>query len=116
MFRFDPALKVYLHRDAVDGRKNINGLSLLVEQAMGLDPFAASVFVFSNRRRDRIKLLLWDRTGFWLLIKRLESDRFAWPKEEAVAELTIEQLHWLLSGIDLSAMRLHPERIFRRVG
>ena len=93
MFRFDPSLKVYLHREAVDGRKNINGLALLVEQTMGLDPFAASVFVFSNRRRDRIKLLLWDRTGFWLLIKRLESDRFVWPKEEAVAELTVEQLH-----------------------
>ena len=47
MFRFDPALKVYLHREAVDGRKNINGLAVLVEQAMGLDPFAAAVFVFS---------------------------------------------------------------------
>jgi transposase len=116
MFRFDPALKVYLHREAVDGRKNINGLALLVEQELGLDPFASAVFVFSNRRRDRIKLLLWDRTGFWLLIKRLESDRFIWPKDAAVVKLSVEQLHWLLSGIDLSAMRLNPERIFRRVG
>lgn len=116
MFRFDAGLKVYLHRDAVDGRKNINGLALLVEQALGLDPFAAAVFVFSNRRRDRIKLLLWDRTGFWLLMKRLEADRFIWPKESAVVELTVEQLHWLLAGIDLTAMRTHPIRRYRRVG
>jgi len=85
MFRFDPALKVYLHREAVDGRKNINGPTLLVEQAMGLDPFAAVVFVSSNRRRDRIKMLLWHRTGFWLMVKRLESDRFIWSKDAAVA-------------------------------
>lgn len=116
MFRLDPGLKVYLHREAVDGRKNINGLALLVEQSLGLDPFAAAVFVFSNRRRDRIKLLLWDRTGFWLLMKRLEADRFVWPKEAAVVELSVEQLHWLLAGIDLTAMRAHPIRQYRQVG
>lgn len=107
---------VYLHREAVDGRKNINGLALLVESQLGLDPFAAAVYVFSNRRRDRIKLLLWDRTGFWLMLKRLEADRFVWPKDCAVVELTVEQLHWLLEGIDLSAMRAHPERKYHRVG
>jgi transposase len=58
----------------------------------------------------------WDRTGFWLLMKRLEADRFVWPKEAAVVELTVEQLHWLLAGIDLSAMRAHPERKYRQVG
>ena len=116
MFRFDAGLKVFLHREAVDGRKNINGLALLVESQLGLDPFAAAVYVFSNRRRDHIKLLLWDRTGFWLLMKRLEADRFVWPKDAAVMELTVEQLHWLLEGIDLSAMRAHPERKYHRVG
>jgi len=116
MFRLDPGLKVYLHRDAVDGRKNINGLALLVEQDLGLDPFAAAVYVFSNRRRNRVKLLLWDRTGFWLLMKRLEADRFIWPKQTAVVALTVEQLHWLLEGIDLSVMRTHPLREYRRVG
>jgi hypothetical protein len=55
-------------------RKAINGLALLVEQALGLNPFAPALFVFSNRRRDRIKILLWERTGFWLMIKRLESE------------------------------------------
>lgn len=116
MFRFDAGLKVYLHREAVDGRKNINGLALLVESQLGLDPFAPAVYVFSNRRRDRIKLLLWERNGYWLLLKRLEADRFVWPKEAAVVELTVEQLHWLLEGIDLSAMRAHPERKYHRVG
>jgi len=116
MFRLDAGLKVYLHREAVDGRKSINGLATLVEQALGLNPFAAAVYVFSNRRRNRVKLLLWDRTGFWLLMKRLEADRFVWPKEAVVAELTVEQLHWLLEGIDLSAMRTHPDRNYLRVG
>ena len=116
MFRFDPGLKVYLHREAVDGRKAINGLALLVEQALGLNLFAPAVFVFSNRRRDRIKILLWERTGFWLMTKRLETDRFKWPRDTAVVELTVEQLHWLLSGIDLSAMRPHPERKYLQAG
>jgi len=116
MFRFDPALKVYLHREPVDGRKAINGLALLVEQALGLDPFAPAVFVFSNRRRDRIKILLWERTGFWLMIKRLEADRFKWPKDTEVVTLRVEQLHWLLAGIDLAAMRPHPERKYLQAG
>ena len=116
MFRFDPGLKIYLHRDPVDGRKAINGLALLVEQELGFNPFAPALFVFSNRRRDRVKILLWERTGFWLMIKRLEADRFRWPKDVAVAELTVEQLRWLLAGIDLTAMRPHPQREYRRVG
>jgi transposase len=116
MFRFDSALKVYLHREPVDGRKAINGLALLVEQEMGLDPFAPALFVFSNQRRDRIKILLWERTVFWLMIKRLKADRFKWPKDAEVFTLGVEQLHWLLAGIDLAAMRPHPERKYLQVG
>ncbi|WP_020481780.1 IS66 family insertion sequence element accessory protein TnpB [Methylomonas sp. MK1] len=115
MFRFDPGLKVYLHREPVDGRKAINGLALLVEQGLSLNPFESAVFVFSNRRRDRIKLLAWDRNGFWLMIKRLEADRFRWPKQEALMVLSVEQLHWLLEGIDLAAMRPHPARSYSQI-
>jgi transposase len=82
MFRLSDELKVYVHRDAVDFRKSINGLAAIVEQSMKLDPFAKAVYVFSNQRRDRIKMLLWDRNGFWLLMKRLEQDRFVWPRKE----------------------------------
>lgn len=115
VFRFDPSLKVYLHRDPVDGRKSINGLAALVEQGLGLDPFAQAVYVFGNKRHDRIKLLLWDRTGFWLMHKRLEADRFVWPREAALIELSVEQLHWLLAGIDLRALQGHPARHYQRV-
>lgn len=115
VFRLDERLKVYLHRDPVDFRLSINGLSLCVEQALGMDPFAACVYVFSNRRRDRVKVLGWDRNGFWLLLKRLEKDRFIWPSEAAVPTLTVEQLHWLLEGIDIGVVQRHPSRVYARV-
>ncbi len=116
MFRFDDDLKVYLHRAPVDFRLNINGLATLVQQALGLDPFAASVYVFSNRRRDRVKILGWDRNGFWLLLKRLEEDRFIWSSETAAPTLTVEQLHWLLEGIDIGVVQRHPRRMYQHAG
>jgi transposase len=107
---------VYLHRTPVDFRLNINGLAALVQHALGLDPFAACVYVFSNRRRNRVKVLGWDRNGFWLLLKRLEEDRFIWPSEAAVPTLTVEQLHWLLEGIDIGVVQRHPQRVYERAG
>ena len=83
MFRLAADVQVYLHREAIDFRIGINGLAILVEQAMHLDPFGRAVFAFCNRRRDRIRLLLYDRSGFWLMMKRLEADRFAWPRGSA---------------------------------
>lgn len=115
MFRFDAQLKVYVHREAVDFRKSINGLAALVEQAFGLDPFAAALYVFANRRRNRVKILGWQSNGIWLFMKRLEAERFVWPcAGQSVIELTIEQLHWLLEGIDLEAMRAHRMLRYRR--
>jgi transposase len=100
-------LKVYLHREPVDFRLSINGLAVRVGRPRGLDPFASCVYVFSNRRRDRVKILGWERNGFWLLLKRLEKDRFIWPWTEAVSTLTAEQLHWLLEGIDIAVVQHH---------
>lgn len=115
MFRLDDSLTVYLHRQAIDFRMGINGLATLVEQGLGLSPFAAAVYVFSNRRRNRVKILGWDRNGFWLLLKRLEKDRFIWPDEAMVPTLTVEQLHWLLEGIDVAVVQRHPRRQYERV-
>ncbi len=75
----------------------------------------AALYVFSNRRRNRVKILGWDRTGFWLLLKRLEHDRFVWPSEADVPTLSVEQLHWLLEGIDIGVVRRHPQRRYERV-
>jgi len=115
VFRFDEGLKVYLHRDPVDFRMGINGLSILVEQAMHLNPMISALFVFGNRRRDRIKILGWGGNGFWLLLKRLEADRFVWPNGGDTITLSAEQLHWLLDGIDLAVIQKHPQRYYARM-
>ncbi|KWF15221.1 transposase [Burkholderia ubonensis] len=115
MFPFDEGLKVYLHRDPVDFRMGINGLSILVEQAMRLNPMTSALFVFGNRRRDRVKILGWGGNGFWLLLKRLEADRFVWPNGGDTITLSAEQLHWLLDGIDLAVIQKHPQRYYARM-
>ena len=73
--------EVFLCRDAVDFRKGVNGLPALVEAELGHDPFAECLFVFCNRRRDRVKILYLERNGFCLWQKRLEEDRFHWPRK-----------------------------------
>jgi transposase len=114
MFRFESDLKVFVHREPIDFRAGINSLVMLVEQSMQLDPFARAVFTFHNRRRNRVKLLFYERAGFWLMLRRLEQDHFVWPRrEQTVIELNTEQLHWLLDGIDIDAMRRHPARRYR---
>ena len=62
-----------------------------------------------------MKILGWDRNGSWLLLKRLEQDRFIWPDEAEVPTLTVEQLHWLLEGIDIGVVQRHPRRLHERV-
>ncbi|WP_258897481.1 IS66 family insertion sequence element accessory protein TnpB [Burkholderia glumae] len=113
MFRLDAELRVYLHRDAIDFRAGINSLVMLVEQSLQLDPFARAIFAFRNRKRNRVKLLLYERTGFWLMLKRLEADHFVWPhREQAVIELTTEQLHCTRSFND-APQRLRPADILQ---
>lgn len=105
-------VEVLLHREPVDFRKQINGLAVLVEQELGLSPFGERLYAFTNRRRDRIKLLYWDRTGFALWMKRLEKERFPWPEAgEETLTLTGRELGWLLDGIDWFRIRPH-ERVF----
>jgi len=109
---------VRLCREAVDFRKSIDGLAGLVEQTLGLDPFNAELYVFTNRRHDKLKILYWDRSGFALWYKRLEKARFPWPREEPrpIVELTARELGWLLDGIDFFRLTPHETLSYRSAG
>jgi transposase len=110
-----PALKlkrIYVYRHPVDMRKSIDGLAMLVEGALDDDPFSGTLFVFLNRQRDKLKILYWERNGFVVWYKRLEKERFVWPKMEGeTLKLNGQQLNWLLDGYDIS--RLQPHQHYR---
>jgi transposase len=100
--------KVYLALGHTDMRKAINGLSMLVEGRLELDPFSGHLFVFCNRRRNIIKILYWDRNGFCLWYKRLEKDVFRWPESaEEVWHIDHRQLAWLLDELEIRQARAH---------
>lgn len=91
------AEKIYIACGHTDLRMGIDGLAQLVERQFKLNPFSSSVYLFCGRRRNRIKVLLWEGDGFVLLYKRLESGVFQWPRnEQEVRELSWQQLRWLL--------------------
>jgi len=115
MKMFQEVDTVYLHREPVDFRKSINGLSIIVEAEMVLSPLSGALFVFCNKKRDKLKLLYWDNSGFALWYKRLEQEKFKWPRRapETVLELTEEQLHWLLSGYDITRMQPHASLTYQ---
>ena len=94
-------VSIYVKPGKTDMRKQINGLCVLVEQEMKLDPFSGSLFLFCNRTRYLLKALYWDRTGFALWMKRLEKHRFPWPMNRSeVQRIDREKLRLLLSGIN----------------
>ena len=110
MLRPDRSIEcVYIYRDPIDMRKQMDGLSLLVKQAMQLNPLSGALFVFINRSRTKLKILLWENNGFIVWYKRLERDRFAWPRRAEMSVLTLsgEQLNWLLEGYDVWRMKGH---------
>ncbi|NUO82318.1 IS66 family insertion sequence element accessory protein TnpB [candidate division KSB1 bacterium] len=101
-------LRFFLYAHATDMRKSFEGLSGLVTSALTRDPTSGDVYVFLNRRRDRMKLLLWDRSGFWLFYKRLEQGTFQLPSnlaEQTSLELRYDELLLILEGIDLTSIK-----------
>ena len=105
MIHLPASVRVYLCLTACDMRKSFDGLHALVREHLELDPFAGHLFVFTSRRRDRIKILYWDRDGFAVWSKRLEEGTYAVPWGEAAErrrEITAQELGALLSGIDLT--------------
>lgn len=108
--------RVFLGLGSTDMRKSINGLSAVVEGSFDLDPFSGHLFVFSNRRRNIVKILYWDRNGFCLWQKRLEKERFNWPGHDgASVEIDHRQLGWLLDGLDYSRIKAHKKLSYSTV-
>jgi len=112
MLSFTGGLKVYVAIEPVDLRKSFNGLEALVTQRLGEDLRQGALFVFTNRRHSRLKILCWDGTGLWVAIKRLEKGTFSWPKQldpqKVKLRLAPEALAMLTDGVDLRAGTLRP--------
>ncbi|MCH5374615.1 MAG: IS66 family insertion sequence element accessory protein TnpB [Planctomycetes bacterium] len=110
MFLLSPHTKVFLAKQVTDMRKSFRGLITLTESILQQDPLSGHLFVFVNRRRDLLKILYWDGSGFWIWYRQLERGTFQLPMppadpQEASVELTPAQLSLILDGIDLKSVR-----------
>ena len=101
-----PSTEIFLVAGPTDMRRSFNTLAALVENAAGKNPLSGEIYVFCNKRRNRMKLLFWDGSGLWVAAKRLERGTFAWPEfGGASVELGPHELSLLLGGIDLKRTR-----------
>lgn len=105
MLSFPGGLKVFVALEPCDMRKSFNGLSAVAQEQLGENPLGGALFVFTNKRRNRIKILCFDGTGLWVLAKRLEKGTFSWPRAarsgQTKLRLTPEALSMLTDGVDL---------------
>jgi transposase len=106
--------QLFVRPGVTDLRKQINGLAIIVKQAMNQEPLSGSLFLFCNRERRILKALYWQRNGFCQWQKRLERDKFPWPATaESAQEISYVQLKMLLEGIDF--WKAHKELSFSSV-
>jgi transposase len=114
VFGLGPATKIYLGVEAVDMRKGFEGLYGLVRDHLGQDPLSGHLFLFTNRPRTRLKVIVWDGSGLWVCAKRLERGRFHWPEASQTRSVTMrpEELAMLVNGMDLAQAR--PRRNWHR--
>jgi len=103
MFNENRIDQVFLAIGSTDLRKNIDGLSIIVQEKFKLDPFSRNLYVFCNRKRDKLKILEWSSTGFWLHYLRLEKDKFNWPDDSQSTHMAVSEqsLRWLIDGLTI---------------
>ena len=93
--------QVWLVVEAIDMRAGIDGLSVRIQNTLGRSPCDGSAYAFANRRRNRLKLLVWDGSGVWLCHRRLHQGRFIWPSADSpVFTVSAAQWRWLVTGVD----------------
>ncbi len=109
MLTLPPTVRVFLAIEPADMRRSLDGLAALTREILKRDPLSGHLFVFRNRRSDRVKVLVWDRSGLCLWYKRLERGRFKFPVVDGVeAEVEATDLALLLEGIDLAGAKRRP--------
>lgn len=112
MLSFSGSLKIFVALQPCDMRKSFNGLHGLVTEHLKEDPRTGALYVFTNKRHSRLKILYWDGTGLWVLTKRLEAGTFSWPRDiqpgRTKLQLTAEALALLTDGIDLRGANMRP--------
>jgi transposase len=112
MLSFNPSTRIFLAVEPCDMRRSFDGLSAIARDVIGEDPLSGYVFAFTNKRRNRLKLLFWDGSGLWVCAKRLERGTFAWPTHSGDTShrlaLRHEELTALLVGLDLDGARRRP--------
>jgi len=116
VFGVGAATRIYVATGATDMRKGVNGLYGLVRDQLLCGPLSGHLFLFSNAQHNRLKIIFWDRSGFWVCAKRLEKGRFHWPEPDTAQNkivLSHEELALLLGGIDLGKTR--QRRWYRKV-
>jgi transposase len=105
MLNLSPATRVFIALAPVDLRGSFNRLSALAQNQLAQDPLSGHLFVFTNRSRNRVKILFWDGSGLWVCAKRLEQGRFSWPRPGGGDGVSVtwrgEQLTALLSGLEV---------------
>ena len=106
---------VYLACGVTDLRKSCQGLAAIIKLKFHLDPYSRCMFAFCNRRRTSIKILQWDGSGFWILMKRLDRHSFHWPDTpDELKKVTLKEIHWLCDGLSLEpkgAFKEHHPKI-----
>lgn len=101
---------IWLYPEVIDFRKQLDSLIVLVADVLTKNPCSGELFIFRNRGANKVRLLWYDRNGFWLCYKRLERGKFIFPKEySGVLELSRDQLSWLLSGLNFEKNTPWPE-------
>jgi len=115
MLSLTPAVRIYVAAEATDMRRSFDGLAAIVFEVLQEDPLSGHLFVFRNRRGDRVKILYWDRSGLCLWYKRLEKGKFHFPVIAGTyVEMEAGELALLLEGIDLAGARRRPRFEIRR--
>ena len=108
MLIWPPTVRIFVSTQPADMRRGFDGLAMMAREGMGQDPLSGHLFVFFNRRNDRVKILFWDRSGYCLWYKRLEQGVFRLPQSLADShnpEVEVSDLSLILEGIDLSGAR-----------